>query len=128
MALSTDCPFCYEVIKQRIADRLGSVVAVEDRFPVTDGHHLIITRRHTRDFFSMTDQEKRDALELIAKLRLKILAQDPVVTGFNIGINCGLSAGQTIFHAHIHLIPRRNGDVPDPKGGVRGVIPGKMAY
>ncbi len=126
--MRADCPFCYETIKQRIADRLGSVVAVKDRFPVTEGHHLIITRRHTADLFSMTDDEKQDAMELITKLRLKILDQDPAVTGFNVGINCGLSAGQTIFHAHIHLIPRRDGDVIDPRGGVRGVIPGKMVY
>jgi diadenosine tetraphosphate (Ap4A) HIT family hydrolase len=126
--LRTDCPFCYEAIKERIADRFGSVVAVADRFPVTAGHHLIITCRHTRDLFTMTSEEKQDALKLITKLRLKILDQDPAVTGFNVGINCGLSAGQTIFHAHIHLIPRRDGDVIDPRGGVRGVIPGKMAY
>ena len=77
---------------------------------------------------TMTDQERRDALKLAAKLRLKIADQDATVTGFNVGVNCGLSAGQTIFHAHIHLIPRRDGDVADPRGGVRGVIPGKMAY
>ncbi len=126
--LSTDCPFCHAAIKDRIADRFGSVVAIRDRFPVSTGHHLIITRRHTRDFFTMTDQEKQDALELAAMLRLKISGQDATVTGFNLGVNCGLSAGQTIFHAHIHLIPRRDGDVADPRGGVRGVIPGKMVY
>lgn len=128
MTLSPGCPFCYEAIKARIADRCRSVVAIADRFPVTAGHHLILTLRHTRDFFTMTDLEKQDAQELIEKMRLKILALDAAVTGFNVGINCGRSAGQTIFHAHIHLIPRRDGDVPNPRGGVRGVIPEKMAY
>ena len=128
MTLNAGCPLCYEVIWDRIIDHLGSVVAIADRFPVTEGHHLIITRRHTRDLFTMTDAEKRDAFALIVRLRRKIIAADPTVTGFNVGFNCGLSAGQTIFHAHIHLIPRRDGDLADPRGGVRGVIPGKMAY
>jgi len=126
--LKPDCPFCLESIEQRITDRLRSVVAIKDRFPVTEGHHLIITRRHTADLFGMSEDEKRDALELAGRLRLKIMQADPAVTGFNLGINCGRSAGQTIFHAHIHLIPRRDGDLADPRGGVRGVIPGKMAY
>jgi diadenosine tetraphosphate (Ap4A) HIT family hydrolase len=76
----------------------------------------------------MTPEEHRDAEDLLAKLRKQILESDPTVVGFNVGANCGEAAGQTIEHAHIHLIPRRAGDTPVPKGGVRGVIPERMAY
>ena len=99
-----------------------------DRFPVSEGHHLIIPKRHTADWFSMTEAECRDAEQLLRRLKKKLHASDPTITGFNIGMNCGTSAGQTIFHAHIHLIPRRDGDTPNPTGGVRGVIPDKMCY
>jgi len=80
------------------------------------------------DYFSMNEDEKRDIGALIMKLKNRITEKDDSVTGFNIGTNIGESAGQTIFHAHIHLIPRRNGDTPNPRGGVRGVIPEKMSY
>jgi len=80
------------------------------------------------DYFSMDETEKRDIGALIMKLKNHITENDQSVTGFNIGTNIGESAGQTIFHAHIHLIPRRNGDTPHPRGGVRGVIPEKMSY
>lgn len=91
-------------------------------------HMLIIPFRHTADFFSMTSQERRGAEDLIRIMRNKISLEDSSVSGFNVGVNCGESAGQTIFHAHIHLIPRRDGDTPNPRGGVRGVIPEKMSY
>jgi ATP adenylyltransferase len=83
---------------------------------------------HTSDYFALTQTEKRDADRLIDIWRKKIAEMDSTVTGFNIGINCGESVGQTIFHCHIHLIPRRNGDTPAPRGGVRRVIPEKMGY
>jgi len=76
----------------------------------------------------MTSQERSDAEALILSLKNDILKNDPSVTGFNMGVNSGASAGQTIMHAHIHLIPRRDGDTPNPRGGVRGVVPDKMAY
>lgn len=76
----------------------------------------------------MTNNERRDAESLIVILKRRLSETDPTITGFNIGVNCGGSAGQTIFHAHIHLIPRRDGDTPDPTGGVRGAIPDKMCY
>jgi diadenosine tetraphosphate (Ap4A) HIT family hydrolase len=76
----------------------------------------------------MTQEERRDAEELLVNLRRDIIEADPSVVGFNIGMNCGKSAGQTIEHAHIHLIPRRYGDTPQPQGGIRGAIPGRMAY
>jgi len=123
-----DCPFCYDNIKNRVVAEQDSVVAIRDSYPVTDGHLLIVPKRHMEDYFSMNETEKKDLGVLILKLKNRIMEKDPSVTGFNIGTNIGESAGQTIFHAHIHLIPRRNGDTQHPRGGVRGVIPEKMSY
>jgi len=123
-----DCPFCPEAIRFKIIEESGSVFAIKDNYPVTEGHLLIIPRRHTPDFFSMTPDEAIDAERLLRRLRERLIRQDSTISGFNIGTNCGLSAGQTIMHAHIHLIPRRDGDTPHPRGGVRGVIPDKMSY
>ncbi len=106
----------------------GSVFAIEDSFPVTPGHVLIMPKRHAADFFAMTSQERRDAEGLLRILKERIARDDPSVSGFNVGMNCGESAGQTIMHAHIHLIPRRDGDLEHPRGGVRGVIPEKQSY
>ncbi len=122
------CPFCGDGLRERIIDEEGSVAAVADKHPVTSGHTLIIPRRHVEDCFGFTPRETEDAGRLLRRLKERIQAEDPLVTGFNIGINCGVSAGQTIPHAHIHLIPRRDGDTPRPRGGVRGVIPEKMSY
>ncbi|MBN1361493.1 MAG: HIT family protein [Sedimentisphaerales bacterium] len=122
------CSFCPPHIEAKVVERCGTVVAIADEHPVTEGHMLVVPTRHTRDFFSMTSEEKKDADRLIQLLRRKIEASDPAVTGFNIGVNCGKSAGQTIMHAHIHLIPRRDGDIARPEGGVRGVIPDKREY
>ena len=124
----TDCPFCYDNIKDRIIAEQNSVVAIKDSYPGTEGHLLIIPKRHMADYFSIDETEKKDTDDLIIQLKNSILAKDHSVTGFNLGVNIGESAGQTIFHAHIHLIPRRNGDTPNPRGGVRGVIPDKMSY
>lgn len=122
------CRFCYDKIKDRIIAKVGSVVALEDNYPVSKGHMLIIPKNHSSNYFELSDVEKHDADTLINEIRKNILADDPSITGFNIGMNCGESAGQTIFHTHIHLIPRRNGDTANPRGGVRGVIPDKMRY
>jgi ATP adenylyltransferase len=122
------CPFCYENIKSEIIETLHSVCAIKDKYPVTENHILIIPIRHSEDFFSLTTNERRDAEKLLFIMKKRISEQDSSVTGFNIGANSGKSAGQTIFHAHIHLIPRRDGDTPNPRGGVRGVIPDKMSY
>jgi ATP adenylyltransferase len=124
----SDCPFCYENIKSKIIERLNTVCAIQDKYPVTTGHILIIPIRHSEDFFSLSTNERRDAEALLLLMKERIARSDSSVTGFNIGTNCGKSAGQTVFHAHTHLIPRRQGDTPDPRGGVRGVIPDKMSY
>jgi len=122
------CRFCPGKVDSLVVAELGSVLAVRDLHPVSEGHHLIISKRHATDWFSMTERERRDAEAMILMLKSRISAADRTVTGFNIGMNCGESAGQTVFHAHIHLIPRRDGDTPHPRGGVRGVIPDKMSY
>jgi len=106
----------------------GSVFAIHDKYPVTEGHHLVVTKRHVADYFAMSYNEKRDAEALLSLLKRQMLEDDPSVQGFNVGMNCGEVAGQTVMHAHIHLIPRRVGDVDDPRGGVRGCVPEKMGY
>lgn len=121
------CPFC-KVSGNKVIAEFKSVVAIEDKHPVTPGHLLVIPSRHINDFFSMTLQERSDAIELVDQMKCLLQSQDQNVLGFNIGVNCGEIAGQTIPHAHIHVIPRRAGDINDPRGGVRGVIPEKMKY
>jgi ATP adenylyltransferase len=103
-------------------------LALYDAHPVTPLHALIAPRRHAAIYFDLHDPERRAINLLLDQVRLKVLAEDKVVEGFNVGINCGESAGQTIMHCHVHLIPRRPGDVDQPRGGVRAVIPGKAAY
>lgn len=125
--LKTRCRFCKTEDLTVIMEN-KTVFAIRDSSPVSQDHTLIIPRRHCLDFFEMTRQERCDAYELIKKLKKTILEKDPLVNGFNIGVNCGETAGQTVFHTHIHLIPRRENDTPHPRGGVRGVIPDKMNY
>ena len=120
-----ECPFCNH---PNIIEEYGSVFTIKDNYPVTKGHHLIIPFRHVDNYFSMTKAELDDANKLIVIVKDKLESNDSTISGFNIGANSGKSAGQTIMHAHIHLIPRRNGDINKPRGGVRGVIPDKMSY
>jgi diadenosine tetraphosphate (Ap4A) HIT family hydrolase len=122
------CKFCSDKVKTRVVDEFGTVWAIRDTYPVSVGHHLVLPKRHSTDWFTLSDNERRDADALIRILKNRLSESDRTITGFNIGMNSGKSAGQTIFHAHIHLIPRRDGDTPKPRGGVRGVIPEKMSY
>jgi ATP adenylyltransferase len=121
------CPFC-GIPHERIIAENQLAVAIGDGFPVTDLHSLIIPKRHVEDYFELTKDELLACDELLKIVREKILASDNQVGGFNIGLNCGLVAGQTIFHCHTHLIPRRKGDVENARGGVRHLIPGKGNY
>ena len=123
-----DCLVCQWIRAQKEVARFGTAAAFEDGYPVTEGHLLIVPLRHTADWLSMTAQEIRDSEVLIRNLIENFRQEGSRVTGFNIGTNIGRSAGQTVFHAHVHLIPRRDGDTSVPKGGVRGVIPGKRDY
>jgi diadenosine tetraphosphate (Ap4A) HIT family hydrolase len=122
------CPFCGPEILAQAVQEHRSVFAIVDRYPVTPGHHLVIPKRHRVDYFTMTAQERADADDLLRYLSGKLADSDPAIAGFNVGANAGSAAGQTVMHAHIHLIPRRPGDTPDPRGGVRAVIPGKAVY
>lgn len=122
------CLFCLDRLKNRLVAEYGSMWAIEDGHPVTEGHLLIIPKRHAPDWLALTEQESRDADALVRILCRRLAQANSCIPGLNIGMNCGASAGQTVFHAHIHLIPRRDGDTPNPQGGVRGVIPAKMNY
>ena len=124
-----NCLFCkVQSQKEKIILRNELCFLIEDAFPVTKGHALVIPRRHVADYFLLSIAEQQAANELLQIRRKQLLEQDKTIDGFNMGVNSGEAAGQTIFHCHIHLIPRRRGDVENPKGGVRGVIPGKQAY
>jgi diadenosine tetraphosphate (Ap4A) HIT family hydrolase len=98
-----------------------------DGFPVSNGHTLIIPKRHVASLWEMSDDEYTDAFDLVRRVK-DILQEKFQPQGFNVGVNCGEAAGQSVFHAHIHIIPRYNGDVPSPRGGVRNIIPGKGNY
>jgi diadenosine tetraphosphate (Ap4A) HIT family hydrolase len=109
LGFAMKCAFCSDEIRHRILMEQVTVFAVEDLYPVTQGHLLVVPHRHTLDYFSMTDEERLDAQKILISLREQIMRYDSTVQGFNIGINCGQVAGQSILHAHIHLIPRREG-------------------
>ena len=124
------CLFCDVQTKdrERIIAENSLVYAIRDGFPVTEGHTLFIPKRHTLDYFSLTQEEVLAINQLMDSHRLLLQKEDPTIDGFNIGMNCGETAGQTIFHCHVHLIPRRKGDVENPRGGVRHIIAGKGFY
>jgi len=121
------CPFC-RPDNLEIIERSPNFFVVYDKTPVTPGHCLIIPFRHFADALDLSPDEIIEIWDLVQRLRQKLLADDPAISGFNFGFNSGIDAGQTIFHVHIHLIPRRQGDVEEPRGGVRGVIPAQQNY
>jgi diadenosine tetraphosphate (Ap4A) HIT family hydrolase len=122
-----ECVFCAITEDQKILQN-ELAYCVLDKYPVTPGHSLLIPKRHFVDYFSITNNEQAAIHDLARIRRKQLLETDQTIRGFNIGANAGIAAGQTIFHMHIHLIPRREGDIENPEGGVRGVIPGKMGY
>jgi ATP adenylyltransferase len=122
-----DCIFCNMESSRKI-DENDLFYVIRDGFPVTSLHTLIIPKRHFETYFGLTEAEVLSMNILINKHKELIEKEDTAVTGFNIGMNCGEDAGQTVFHCHVHLIPRRKGDMDEPKGGVRGVIPDKRTY
>ncbi|MCK4596984.1 HIT domain-containing protein [bacterium] len=121
------CAFC-NVPQARVIRENELAFVIRDDFPVTPLHTLIIPKRHVSGYFDLNSPEISACQKLLAETRDEILSADSSVKGFNIGVNQGAVAGQTIFHCHIHLIPRREGDVQKPQGGVRHVIPGKGCY
>lgn len=100
---------------------------IKDSFPVSPGHLLIISNVLKEDYFTLSEEEKNN-LSKVLEIAKEIIMKDHNPSGYNIGMNCGQTAGQTIFHFHCHLIPRYKGDMESPRGGVRGVIPNKMSY
>jgi diadenosine tetraphosphate (Ap4A) HIT family hydrolase len=125
--MQTECLFC-SLPPERVIAQNELAFAIRDGFPVTALHTLVIPKRHVEDYFGLTSEELLACDSLLRSLKSDIARTDPMVVAFNIGMNAGRAAGQTIFHCHIHLIPRREGDVENPRGGVRHVIPGKGFY
>lgn len=121
-----DCPFCQlDLSKHLFSNDLAIVIA--DGFPVSRGHSLIIPKRHFPSIFEATEEERAALWELLDQTRDYLMTQYRP-DGFNIGINDGISAGQTVIHLHIHLIPRYSGDTADPRGGIRWIMPDKALY
>ena len=121
------CLFC-NIKKSDLAKENNLAYASYDSYPVSDMHCLIIPKRHVQNYFDLTNEEVIACNNLIKEIKIEIESKDNKVKGFNVGTNSGSVAGQTIMHCHIHLIPRREGDVKNPQGGVRSVIPLKQHY
>ena len=122
-----ECLFC-RVNPQHLVVEDELCYAAKDSFPVTEFHTLIIPKRHVANYFDLNLSEVSAMHEILVEMKRRIERKDDSVTGFNIGVNAGKDAGQSIFHVHVHLIPRRKGDVENPRGGVRGVIPHQQKY
>jgi diadenosine tetraphosphate (Ap4A) HIT family hydrolase len=121
------CLFC-NIKESGVVDENNFAYASYDTYPVTKYHCLIIPKRHIKDYFELTVPEVNACNQLIKKMKIEIETKDSSVKGFNVGTNSGKAAGQSIMHCHIHLIPRREGDVENPQGGVRSVIPLRQHY
>ena len=121
------CLFC-DIKKSGSAYENELAYASYDSYPVTEHHCLIIPKRHIKDYFDLSNDELVACNELIQIIKKEITKKDPSVKGFNLGTNIGKVSGQSILHCHLHLIPRREGDVDNPQGGVRSVIPNKQHY
>ena len=121
------CVFC-EIPEKSWVHSTEHLFVIRDRHPVTPRHLLIIPKVHRRDLFDLSDQEFFELPKLLQHLKSIVSKEDSTVSGFNVGANSGEAAGQTVFHCHIHFIPRRAKDVKNPRGGVRGVIPSKQNY
>ena len=125
--LNNPCLFC-NIKESGCAHENELAFASYDSYPVSKYHCLIIPKRHIKDYFDLSDDELIACNELIKIIKKEILNKDSLVKGFNLGTNIGKLSGQTIMHCHLHLIPRRAGDVDNPQGGVRSVIPNKQHY
>ena len=121
-----DCIFC-NLDRELIAEN-ELAYAFRDKFPVTDLHTLVVPKRHVADYFDLHQPELNAINLLLSEIRETLMSEDSTITGFNVGTNVGESGGQTVFHCHVHLIPRRDGDTESPRGGVGGVISNKQSY
>jgi|TARA_B110000967_G_C18851313_1_gene544774 ATP adenylyltransferase len=128
MSEGSQCIFCNKTSYKVIFSSDYFFVIRDTSYPVTEYHTLIISNRHVNDYFELTDEELSDLNRTLKKQQKELIKLDKTISGFNMGVNVGKDAGQSIMHCHIHLIPRRKGDTDDPRGGVRGVIPSKQKY
>lgn len=125
--MDDECPLCSAAERTDPLAANEHAVAVFDRYPVSPGHSLVVSRRHVADVFALSGDEQRSLWALLPAVKAAIeQAHSPA--GYNIGVNTGVAAGQTISHVHVHVIPRYPGDVEDPRGGVRWVLPGRADY
>jgi|TARA_A100001015_G_C14962671_1_gene701597 ATP adenylyltransferase len=124
---NNNCIFCSKE-KLNIIYEDDIFYVIRDAYPVTTDHTLIILNEHNKTYFDLRDKDIIQLNNIIKFQKDSLIGKDNSITGFNIGINQGETAGQTVMHLHIHLIPRRKGDIDDPRGGVRGVIPSKQKY
>ena len=122
------CIFCHKINCKVLSISEYFFVIRDTAYPVTKHHTLIITNRHVADFFELTKEEMAELDEILKNQKVQLKSLDKEISGFNVGVNIGKDAGQSIMHCHLHLIPRRKGDVEDPRGGVRGLIPKKQKY
>jgi len=116
------CPFCPPKEHEIIAKN-DLAVAIWDSYPVTKLHALVVPRRHAADYFALTNEELVACHELLQQVRQESTSRDPSIEGFNVGTNVGRTAGQKVFHCHFHIIPRRESDKDESKGGIRNVLP-----
>ena len=127
MKTEKECPFCLIEENREIICESKGALAIPDKFPISPGHMLIVPKQHVSDYFELSEAEQQELWQLVNRCKAS-LTERYRPDGFNVGINVGPTAGQTIFHVHIHLIPRYKGDVKNPKGGIRHTIPGKGYY
>lgn len=125
--MTAPCPFCDAPALRTPIAANDLALALYDAFPVTDGHALIVSRRHVAEFFELTPDEQQAVWALLAPVKSAIEAEH-TPDGYTIGVNVGAAGGQTVGHVHVHVIPRYAGDVADPRGGVRWVIPARADY
>jgi diadenosine tetraphosphate (Ap4A) HIT family hydrolase len=124
--LHSECPFCHPH-DRAVLESHPLAIAIPDGFPLSQGHSLIVPRRHVASWFDLSNEEHGAIVELVDRLRRRLDATY-APDGYNLGINDGPAAGQTVMHVHMHVIPRYEGDMKDPRGGVRWVLPLKAAY
>ena len=126
----TDCPFCHPE-PRRIVAKTPQTLTLRDAFPISPGHTLIVPRRHFANLFDANPEEMAELWKAVRQAAAAMAAGvegGPAPDGFNVGINVGVAAGQTVMHMHVHLIPRYAGDQPDPRGGIRRIFPELAAY
>lgn len=121
------CPFCQRVAAGPLLAANKAAAAFDDAFPLNPGHTLVVPRRHVADLFELPRAVQAEMWDLVSEVR-DLLRERHNPAGFNVGVNVGAAAGQTVEHAHVHLVPRHAGDVADPRGGVRWVLPARANY